>query len=314
MTKIVKPGVGRKFSRDEGFWFILNTLKESSGFRANIIDTINYIEQKLIFRTIEAGNGISVNIVNTGQLQPDGITPYTKLIISNTLQEGVNIEVNGIPIGTGPATTINFEGNISALQESPGNIKITVENVSVSSLGTDFSVSYLGTQINTSSIQNINFQGNGVVVTETSAGYIDVTINQNNSIYVTENGIPVSSGPFSVLNFLAVSGSITHTSGNIIDINLLSNAGFNDIENFISVHTGPTIVSGTFTISGYFGSLSPNPKNVIVHINGLALEYNTNPFLSDFIVSGNNLTLNISNIGYPLDNGDNIQTYYWLIN
>lgn len=309
MTKIIKPGVGRKFSRDEGFWFILNTLKESSGFRANIVDTINYVEQKLIFRTIEAGEGISIDIVNTGQLQTDGVTPYTKLIINNTMQEGVNVEVNGFPVGTQPATTINFEGNFSAVQTSPGNIKLTLE-----SIAPEFSISYLGSQINTSSVQNINFQGTGVVVTETSAGYVDITINQSNSIQVFENGVPVSSNPFSILNFIAASGTITHTSGNIVDINLLNNAGFNNIENYLSIHTGSIVTSGSVIISGYFGSVNPEPKNVIVHINGLALEYDTNFSNSDFSVSGNNLILNIDNIGFPLDNGDKIQAYYWMIN
>ncbi|MEM4260720.1 MAG: hypothetical protein QXG00_05780 [Candidatus Woesearchaeota archaeon] len=309
MTKIIKPGVGRKFSRDEGFWFILNTLKESSGFRANIVDTINYVEQKLIFRTIEAGEGISIDIVNTGQLQPDGVTPYTKLIITNTMQEGVNVEVNGFPVGTQPATTINFEGNFSAVQTSPGNIKLTLE-----SIAPEFSISYLGSKINTSSVQNINFQGTGVVVTETSAGYVDITINQSNSIQVFENGVPVSSNPFSILNFIAASGTITHTSGNIVDINLLNNAGFNNIENYLFIHTGSIVTSGSVVISGYFGSVNPEPKNVIVHINGLALEYDTNFFNSDFSVSGNNLILNIDNIGFPLDNGDKIQAYYWMVN
>lgn len=308
MANIIKPGPGRKFSRDEGFWFILNTLKESSGFRANIIDTINYVEQKLIFRTIESGEGISINIVDTGQLQPDGITPYTKLVISNTLQEGVNVEVNGTPIGTQPATTINFEGKFSATQIFPGNIKLTLEGID-----SDFSVSYFGTQVNTSSIQNINFQGTGVVVTETSAGYIDVTINQSNSIQVLENGNPVFSNPFTTLNFIATSGTITHTSGSIVDINLLNNAGFNNIENYFTIHTGSTVTSGAVVISGYFGSLNPDPKNIIIHINGLALEYDTNPVISDFSVSGNNLILNIDNIGYPLDFGDRIQAYYWMI-
>lgn len=311
MTKIVKPGIGRKFSRDEGFWFIFNTLKEISGFRGNIIDTINYVEQKLIFRTIEAGNGISVDVVQTGQYQPDGVTPYTKLVISNTAQEGVNIKVNGIPIGTGPATTINFEGNVSAIQTSPGNIKITIDqNVS----GSDFNISYNNSQINTNSIQNINFQGTGVSVVETSSGFVDVIINQTNTVQIYENNIPLSGNPFTTINFIATSGVVTQSSGGIVNINLLQNAGFNNIENFIFTYSGFIITSGIYTLSGYFGAYTPNPSNIIIHINGLALEYDSNPLNSDYDISGNNLILNIQNIGYPIDNGDRIQAYYWFNN
>ncbi|MEM5877521.1 MAG: hypothetical protein QXF12_01450 [Candidatus Aenigmatarchaeota archaeon] len=311
MTKIIRPGLGRKFSRDEGFWYIFNTLKDLSGQRANIIDMINYVEQKLIFRTIEAGRGISIDIDNTGQYYHDGVTPYTKIVIRNTLQEGINIKVNDVDIGSKPAITLNFEGNVSAYEVSPGNVKIII-GTAISSLNS-FTISQSGVQINTSPIQNIDFTGNGVNVVETSSGFINVNITQNNVINIQENGVDVSGSPFHTLNFIVTSGTIFGVSG-VANINLLDVLGFNNLEVRSNIYTGTTITSGSVILSGFFGSLNPDPEKILIHINGLALEYDNNPLQSDFIISGNNLTLNVDNIGYPLDSGDKILFYYWYVN
>lgn len=311
MTKIIKPGLGRKFSRDEGFWYIFNTLKDLSGQRANIIDMINYVEQKLIFRTIEAGRGISIDIDNTGQFYHDGVTPYTKIVIKSTLQEGVTVKVNNVNVGSKPATTLNFEGNVSAFEVSPGNVKIVIG--SAISLPSSFNVSQSGTQINTAPIQNINFTGNGVNVVETSSGFIDINITQNSFINIQENGVNVSGSPFHTLNFIVTSGTIFGVSG-VANINLLNVLGFNNLEVETNIYTGVTVTSGLVTLSGFFGSLNPDPSKILIHINGLALEYDSNPTLSDFQISGNNLILNVDNIGYPLDNGDKILYYYWHVN
>jgi hypothetical protein len=264
-TYIVSPGTGKKFSREEGFWRLMFSLNEEMNKRANIIDMINYIEQKLVFRTIEVGNGLEINVVNTNLKYPDG-NYYRKIVISNTQQEGVNVKVNDINVGTQPAKTINFSGPFSATQTTPGEIKVT-------------------------------FEGNLLT-----------------GIDVRENGILVSGSPFNTINFITPSGSsVFSVSAGIVNVDLTNIGGFNQIDNFVSVYTGPTMVSGQLVVSGFFGTNTPDPKSIIVTINGLVLEYNDNPLLSDFQVSGNDLILNVDSLNFSLESNDKIQAYYWII-
>lgn len=306
MTRRTGPGIGRKFSRDEGFWYIFNTMKEKSPVRANIIDSINYVEQKLVFRTIEAGTGIKIEILDADGLPPEN-TPYTKLRLSGTMQEGVNIRVGGTPIGTVPATTLDFDGPVSAAQTSPGTVKITVEAGAA-----DFDVLASGAVVNTGPIQNLNFFGDGVVVTESGPGEMDIEISNLGTVLIQEDGVPLP-GTFTTLNFVGVSGAITDLGGGVVQLNLTPDGGFNIISPFNAVFTGATVPSGSYTVSAFFGTDSPDPTEVIVMVNGLVLEYSLNPILSSFDVLGSDLLLNVDNMGFPLEQDDKITSYYWNI-
>jgi hypothetical protein len=222
VTKKTNPGLGKWPSRGEGWWRIYNSLKDRNGDRGNILDSINYVEQKLVFRTIEAGTGLKIEILDADGF-PSSETPFTYLRLSSTITEGVNIKINGTPVGSGPATTLNFTGSVSAVQTSPGEI----------------SISFTGTG------------GSGV------------------------------SDPF------------------------------NEIIPYNYVYSGALIVSGQTTVSGFFNGQLPAASDVIININGLTLEYDTNAAISDFQIVGSNLILNVNNIGYPIDNNDRITGYYW---
>lgn len=308
MTQITKPGIGRKFSRDEGWWRVYQSLKDNPPIRANILDTINYVEGKLVFRTIQAGTGMKIEILDADGFPPQ-TTPYTYLRISSTLQEGVNVTKGGSPIGSGPATTLDLGPGLSAVQLTPGTIQI----INDGSVGSSNLIVYSsGVQVNTAPVQSLNFVS-GAVVTETSAGHINIAISNLGGISLEDSGIPVSGGPFTTLNFVGASGLsiVTDLGGGVAQIDLGAVTGFNDITPFNFTYTGVTVTSGVFTVSAFFGTNTPQEKDILVMINGLVLEYNPTPVLSDFTVSGNNLNLNIPNIGYFLDTDDVITSYYW---
>lgn len=264
-VKIIKPPIGKKFSRDEGFWTIFTTMDEDlAPNRANILDTINYIEQKLIFRTIEGKDGVSVNIEDVDS------NPYT------TEQK--------ITIGIDTSAIVSLLG-ITVLKQ--------------------------GVTANTVPVTRFNFTGDGVTVTETSAGTVDINIT---NLGTFEARIDGSAYPtlFSTFNFVNGNNFVKNAGGGVLEIDLSAIAGIQIIDTQSIVYSGVTITSGTAILSGFFGPYAPNPVSTIVSINGLILKYSTNPATSDFDISGNNLIINVDNLNYSLDNNDEIISYFWI--
>ena len=171
-TYIVSPGTGKKFSREEGFWRLMFSLSEETNKRVNIIDMINYIEQKLVFRTIEAGEGIQLNVVDTTLKYPDG-NFYRKIIISNTFKEGVKIKVNDVNIGTEPAKTINFIGPFSAVPVSSNEIKVIFDG----NLEKSINVTENGNPVSGSPFNTLNFiTSSGTSVYSVVSGIVNIDL------------------------------------------------------------------------------------------------------------------------------------------
>lgn len=303
-TQTIKrgPGLGKKFSRGEGFWRIFNTMKDVQDERANILDVIDFVEQKLVFRTIEAGPGVKIEILDADNFNPNE-TPYHKIRIGldGAVAGGITIQTDGTDVTTTPATTMNFLGNVSAVETSPGNVDLVI----------DLDVLDDGVVQNTSPVKTINFTGAGVTVTETTSGNLDVQISNLGTFSVQENGATIGGTDFTTFNFVGVSGAVADAGGGVAEINLASIAGFNDIIHEATFFTGVPVSSGSHTITNFFSGYSPNGDDVIVSINGLTLEWDPVSANSDFEISGSDLVILVDNLGYPLDSDDKISGYFW---
>lgn len=297
-----RAGVGKKFSRAEGFWRIFNTMKDKQDERANILDVIDFVEQKLVYRTIEAGTGVKIEILDADNFNPNE-TPYHKIRIGldGTIAGGINIFSGGSAVSTTPTNNLNFLGIVSAVETSPGTVDLII----------DFDVLGQGVVKNTEPVKSINFTGAGVVVTETSAGNLDVNISNLGTFGLQENGNPIGSSDFTTFNFIGVSGAVKDAGMGVAEINLSAIRGINEVIHEVTFLAGTSVASGSHTLSAFFGTYLPDGDDVIITINGLTLEWSPNSADSDFEVSGSNLVILVDNLGYPLDSDDKIAGYYW---
>jgi hypothetical protein len=195
-VKIIPNPIGKKNTRDEGFWNIFFSMNEDVPNRANILDTINYVERKLIFRTIEGKNGINVSVED---VDGNSYTKETKITIEvdssaiNSLL-GINVLENGVTANTVPVKTFNFTGaGVSVTEASAGIVNISITNMGLFEVRVDGSSypSFFTTfdfKNNSDAIKNV---GGGVVEIDLSALGGFQTIETNNVIYT---GAFVTSG------------------------------------------------------------------------------------------------------------------------
>lgn len=306
MTKKTGPGIGKWPSRGEGWWRIFNSLKDKQGTRANILDSINYTEQKMVFRTIEAGSGLTIEVLDADK-NATLEQPFTYLRLSSTIQEGINVKRNGIDFGTGPVTTLDFAGGVSMYQTAPGEVRVFVTGGD----GANIDIQEAGVTKNSRPTTLINFVS-GATITETVSGQVDIRINQGN--FIQNNGVPISTERFETINFVATSAVATDMGNGVVSINLTNVTGtgaYTEISPYTFVYSGSAISNGQAIISGFFGGMLPEETDVVIAINGLVLEYNPDPSFSDFNVTNGNLRLNIDNLGYPVEPDDKIKGYYW---
>ena len=263
----VKSPVTRQFSRNEGWAHINFTNKDQPPLRGNVIDTIDYPNQRLVFRIIEAGPGLRIDLVDAHSF-PSNTTPYSKLVIS--LASAITANLLSVQVSGGvvdPAVnTINFRGIVSAVSVAPGVVDVIVSSSTGGIAGVSASVSGVG-------------MGGGY----TELSWVNIP-----------------------------DGVVTDAGGGVLLIDL--SGAFTKplvVNHFRQTYPGPSVNAGTLVLPGFFGTVTPAPDHVTVSLNGLVLTYSTNPSLTEFDVVGNDLIIDVTNLGYPVDPGDVIQAYSW---
>lgn len=115
------------YSRREGIWRIDTTLPDrpANGW-VKLLDFVDYNNQQMIFRGLEAGPGISLDIIQADN-RSDNSDKYKKIVISASGASGsLNFQDEGTPI-PGVFTTINFIGaDVLASPGTPGVLNVYI--------------------------------------------------------------------------------------------------------------------------------------------------------------------------------------------
>lgn len=306
MTRIIDPGIGTGYSRKNPLWKIQFTDYELDGKKANILDLIDYTQYKLVFRTLEAGPGLRIDLVDADNFFPE-TTPYQKIVLSidssalATISTRLEVRKDGTVEGVG--SILNFLGPVKITQAVSGApIDIAV----------GINVSENGTPVNTDPVQNLEFTGVSVSAVEVSPGHVKVDIGSTTGITVQVDGSSLP-GYYSTLNWLNTPpGAITDGGGGVLSIDLSSISGFNTTQIASHTYTGTVVSSGQVVVSSFFGPYNPDPKDTLITINGLVLTYSPIPSQSDYQIVSGNLVLNLNNLGYSLEPGDEIFGRLWV--
>jgi hypothetical protein len=130
-NQLGQPHIGG-ISRYEGVYEIVSTLPDvpTTPNQVTLIDYFQYYQGVVVLRGLEAGTGISLDVVKADN-HPNDTDPYHKIVISATGAAGNTIatENNGTPI-TSASSTLNFIGGVTVTDAGGGVADVTVTGTS----------------------------------------------------------------------------------------------------------------------------------------------------------------------------------------